>query len=56
MRNGVSRGERAKGEDLQLKVPSPGPKEPGAKTDRQSGKPFSHPRYWSAFILIGDPN
>ncbi len=19
-------------------------------------KPFAHPRYWAAFILIGDPN
>jgi CHAT domain-containing protein len=56
MTKGVSRGERAKDEDLQLKVPSPGPKEPGAKTDPRSVKPFSHPRYWSAFILIGDPN
>lgn len=20
------------------------------------GKPFAHPSYWAAFILIGDPN
>ena len=25
-------------------------------TDDQGEKPFAHPNYWSAFILIGDPN
>ena len=29
----------------------PGAREPGARED----KPFAHPFYWSAFILIGDP-
>jgi len=21
----------------------------------KDGKPYAHPRYWAAFILIGDP-
>ncbi len=24
--------------------------------DASAARPFSHPRYWSAFVLIGDPN
>ncbi len=50
--NGVSRGDRGKGEHLNLAVPPADPKQPAAKAD----KPFAHPRFWSAFILIGDPN
>jgi CHAT domain-containing protein len=41
-----------KGEPLNLVVPAVDPAVP----DDKSGKPFAHPRYWSAFILIGDPN
>ena len=26
------------------------------KTTVKDGKPFAHPRYWAAFILIGDPD
>ena len=49
---GVVRGTRGKGELLTLVVPLVDPKAPAAK----DAKPFAHPRYWSAFILIGDPN
>lgn len=52
MTKGVVRGTRGKGEDLKLVVPTADPKEPTAK----DAKPFAHPRYWSAFVLIGDPN
>lgn len=27
-----------------------------AKQDRSVLHPFAHPRYWSAFVLVGDPN
>jgi tetratricopeptide (TPR) repeat protein len=47
---GASRGDRGKDELLRLAVPAD-PKQPGA-----SGKPFAHPRYWAAFVLVGDPN
>jgi hypothetical protein len=50
--NGVARGTRSKDEDLKLVVPSAGPKTPPTK----DSKPFAHPKYWAAFILIGDPN
>jgi CHAT domain-containing protein len=50
--NGVSRGERGKGETFKLSVP----KEPKTTTPAKDDKPFAHPRYWAAFILIGDPN
>jgi CHAT domain-containing protein len=43
--HGVSRGDRAKGVRLNVKKPEKGEEE----------KPFAHPRYWSAFVLIGDP-
>src|SRR5262249_36995265 len=26
------------------------------RADRKEVKPFAHPRYWAAFVLIGDPN
>jgi CHAT domain-containing protein len=29
--------------------------EPAAQPQAASEKPFAHPYYWSAFILIGDP-
>lgn len=47
---GVSR-TRGKGEELKLVVPAADSSSP----DKESDKPFSHPRYWAAFILIGDP-
>jgi CHAT domain-containing protein len=50
--DGVIRPSRGKGEPLNLIVPVTDPKHPTTKTSR----PFAHPRYWSAFILIGDPN
>jgi CHAT domain-containing protein len=48
----VVRPSRGKDEPLNLVVPAAGPKQQGGK----GSKPFAHPRYWSAFILIGDPN
>lgn len=45
---GVSRGAGAK--PLELVPPKADPATPASK------KPFEHPRYWAAFILIGDPN
>ena len=50
--NGVVRGNRGKGEKLKPVVPVMDPTQPGAKEI----KPFADPRYWAAFILIGDPN
>jgi CHAT domain-containing protein len=51
--HGVARGTRGKGEDLKLlAVPSADPKAPPGKDT----KPFAHPKYWAAFILIGDPD
>ncbi len=49
---GVARGQRSKGEELHLVVPAGNPKGPAAR----DAKPFAHPRFWAAFILIGDPN
>jgi CHAT domain-containing protein len=48
----VHRQDRGKGESLNLVVPALDPAAPEDKAD----KPFAHPRYRSAFILIGDPN
>jgi len=45
---GVVRGERPAREEMQ---PVPRPKD-AAKDYR----PYAHPRYWAAFILIGDPS
>jgi CHAT domain-containing protein/tetratricopeptide (TPR) repeat protein len=42
---GVARGTRGKGVDLKV-----------ATTESKDTKPFAHPKYWAAFILIGDPN
>jgi CHAT domain-containing protein len=44
---GVVRGERPARQEMQA-VPRP---EGAAKDSR----PYAHPRYWAAFILIGDP-
>jgi tetratricopeptide (TPR) repeat protein/Tfp pilus assembly protein PilN len=55
---GVARAPRGEGETrgkdvpLKLAVPSADPKGPPAK----DSKPFEHPKYWAAFVLIGDPN
>ncbi len=51
MTNGVSRGER--GKDVALNPP---PKVSKEAPPANGFKPFAHPRYWAAFILIGDPN
>jgi len=32
------------------------PKAPITETPAKVSKPFAHPQYWAAFILIGDPN
>lgn len=53
--NGVVRGSRGKDEDLKLAIPSADSKQPTTAA-AISAKPFAHPRFWSAFILIGDPN
>jgi CHAT domain-containing protein len=47
---GVSRGAGAKAIELTPPKPAADPKPEAAK------KPFDHPKYWAAFILIGDPN
>jgi len=44
---GVVRGERPARREMQA-VPKP----KGAAKDY---RPYAHPRYWAAFILIGDP-
>ena len=46
MTQGVVRGEKT-GVQIVGDIPKPTVKE---------GKPFTHPRYWAAFILIGDPD
>lgn len=51
MSKGIARGTRGKDEELQLSVPADDPKRPPAKDAR----PFAHPRYWAAFVLIGEP-
>jgi CHAT domain-containing protein len=48
----VNRQDRGKGESVNLVVPPVDPTAPEGMAD----KPFAHPRYWSPFILIGDPN
>jgi tetratricopeptide (TPR) repeat protein len=44
---GVVRGERPARQEMQA---VPGPKDAG-----KDYRPYAHPRYWAAFILIGDP-
>jgi CHAT domain-containing protein len=46
--NGVARGNRGKNVDQKVAA------DPMAPT--KDAKPFAHPKYWAAFILIGDPN
>src|SRR5207244_13324665 len=29
---------------------------PAPRSEDEEGPPYAHPYYWSAFILIGDPN
>jgi CHAT domain-containing protein len=48
--NGVARGERGKDAPLKLVLPKQ------RETPAKEFKPFAHPKYWAAFILIGDPN
>jgi len=48
----VVRPSRGKVDLLKPVVPAVDPKQLPGKVS----KPFAHPRYWSAFILIGDPN
>ncbi len=47
--DGVARGK----DQPALKVTPPAA-EP--KANPKEAKPFAHPRYWAAFVLIGDPN
>jgi CHAT domain-containing protein len=49
---GLVRGSRGKDEQLKLAVPAIDPQPVAAKAT----KPFSNPYYWSAFVLVGDPN
>jgi CHAT domain-containing protein len=46
---GVERGKGRKELPLLPQLP---PSPPGAVEDR----PYAHPYYWAAFVLIGDPN
>jgi CHAT domain-containing protein len=46
--NGVVRGERPAREEMRS-VPVP-------KDAAKDYRPYAHPRYWAAFILIGDPD
>lgn len=45
---GVSRGSK-KGRNILNKIPA-------ADDTPREAKPYAHPRYWAAFILIGDPD
>jgi CHAT domain-containing protein len=45
---GVVRGERPARQEMQA---VPRPRDAGADY-----RPYAHPRYWAAFILIGDPS
>ena len=47
--NGVSRAKDQPA--LKVEAPNVDP-----QTAPNQVKPFDHPRYWAAFILIGDPN
>lgn len=47
--DGVARGPEQ--EALKVTTPALDP-----KANAREVKPFAHPRYWAAFILIGDPN
>jgi CHAT domain-containing protein len=49
--NGVVRGDRGAGEVAKRIGPPTDLTQPAPK----DSKPFAHPRYWAAFILIGDP-
>jgi len=45
--SGVVRGERLERPEMKA-IPIPSDADP-------KYKPYAHPRYWAAFILIGDP-
>jgi tetratricopeptide (TPR) repeat protein len=49
--HGIVRGSRGKDEELRLAVPATNPKLPGKDV-----RPFAHPRFWAAFVLVGDPS
>jgi tetratricopeptide (TPR) repeat protein len=49
---GVARGTRGKERALPLLPAVP---EAAPATDPKAFRPYAHPRYWAAFILIGDP-
>ena len=51
MTGGVARGAGEK--PLPLTLPAPDAAGVDTATDEH---PFSHPSYWAAFILIGDPD
>jgi CHAT domain-containing protein len=45
---GVPRGERG---SIKAALPARKPDEP-----REQDRPFAHPYYWAAFVLLGDPH
>jgi CHAT domain-containing protein len=47
--DGVARGKGR--EALKVAPPAADP-----KADPREAKPFAHPKYWAAVVLIGDPN
>jgi CHAT domain-containing protein len=49
LRNGVVRSGRSEKTGVVRVGEIPQPAKPG-------DKPFAHPRYWAAFVLVGDPN
>ncbi len=46
--DGVPRGERG---SIKAALPTRKPEAPQAED-----RPFAHPYYWAAFVLLGDPN
>jgi hypothetical protein len=48
-------GRLARG-SVRAKEEPKGPAAPGAPALQSGEAPFAHPRYWAAFILIGDPD
>lgn len=48
---GVARGNRGKEKAIPLLSSVP----EASATDAKAFRPYTHPRYWAAFILIGDP-
>ena len=50
MINGVVRAKKQKA------LPKATVPQPDDPADAKNFKPFDHPKYWAAFILIGDPS